>query len=401
MWAEKHGTEWRIRDRVAGKLVTLAAGYPTKAAARDGVAMLKGDQIRGDSLMPRGGTITVAQWIDLWWPSYEVTLKPSSAVSSGGIVRRYIRPMLGAHTLDDLASNPLAVKRWVADLLAGKTQSGRPLAPKTVHNAHGQLHRLMADAVVQRLIRNNPCSHTGLPEVSQDEMRFLTEQEAERLISAMPERWRPLVMLLLFAGLRWGEAIGLRIGRVDVLSRKLMVVETLQELAGTAEMIFVSPKSKRSRRTVTFPVRIAAELAELVGMRERDELLFTAVQGGPVRYRQFWRRIWRPSLQRAGLPGLRLHDLRHTHAAWLISAGVPMLAVSRRLGHASIMVTMDRYGHLLPEVDDSIVSALDETLDKIDIDGDAGGLGSRVGAVIPDQNLGERTRTYGTAGHER
>lgn len=384
MWAEKHGNEWRIRDRVAGKIVTLAAGYPTKTAARDGIILLKGEQVRGEALVPRGGAITVGEWIDLWWPTYEVNLKPSSRTSSAGLLRRYIRPMLGAHTLDDLAGNPLVIKRWVSDLLAGRTQTRRPLAPKTVHNAHGQLHRLMADAVVQRLIRSNPCEHTGLPEISRDEMRFLTEQEAERLISAVPERWRPLILLMLFTGLRWGEAIGLRVGRMDVLTRRLMVVETLQELAGTGEMVFVSPKSKQSRRTVTFPVRIAAELAELVGMRGRDALVFTAVQGGPVRYRQFRRRIWVPSCQRAGLDGLRLHDLRHTHAAWLISAGVPMLAVSRRLGHASITITMDRYGHLLPEVDGSIVGALDGALDKIEF-------GSNVGAARPEPNGGELT----------
>jgi len=157
----------------------------------------------------------------------------------------------------------------------------------------------------------------------------------------------------------------------------------LQELADNAELVFVTPKSKRSRRTVTFPARVAAGLTHAATL-ERDALVFRAAMGGPVRYRQWWRRIWKPTLMRAGLEGLRIHDLRHTHAAWLIAAGVPALAISRRLGHASSTVTMDLYGHLMPETDDAIIEALEGTLDRLAIDG--GEISSRgnVGATRPD-----------------
>lgn len=390
MWAEKHGTTYRIRDRVAGKPVTLEAGYATKAAAKNRIAAMTADRLRGEFIDPRGGKVLLDDWLDMWWPAYEGTLKPSTVKSAAGLIRRYIRPMLGPAALDDI--DRLTVQRWTADLRAGRTPYGRPLAVKTVYNAHGMLHKILDEAVAQRLIRSNPAHRSGLPELEHHEMRFLTEPEAERLLAAVVPRWRPLILLLLFTGLRWAEAVGLRVGRVDVLGRRVMVVETMQELVETGEIVFVTPKSKKSRRTVTFPVRVADALIELV-TRDREEMLFLGRDGGVVRYNNFRTRVWYPALKKAGLEGLRLHDLRHTHVAWLISAGVPLTAISRRLGHASIVVTSDRYGHLMPEVDTGIMKALDEALDKIDG-------GSTMGAIGPEQAGATRSEPEEPAGQD-
>lgn len=369
MWVEKHGKVYRIRDLVAGKKVTLKGGFATKTAANAVMTTLKADELRGDALVPRGGEVVVGEWLDAWWPAYAASLKPSSRISADGLIRRYIRPMLGALALEDVGT--LAVQRWTADLLAGKTAAGKPLAVKTVRNAHGLLHKVMSEAVAQRLIRANPCERTGLPERQHREMRFLDHAEAARLVAAMPEHWRPLIILLLGTGLRWGEAIGLRAGRVDVLARRLRVEETMQELADTAEIVFVPPKSRMSRRSVGFTRNVAGALVPLVANKDRAALVFTAPRGGPVRYRVF-RKTWVAATAAAGLTGLRIHDLRHTHAAWLISDGVPLTAVQRRLGHASISVTSDLYGHLLGAVDEAIDSTVDEAMGMIDFGGELG-----------------------------
>ena len=391
MFVEKHGASYRIRDRVAGKKVTLEAGYATKKAAQNRVTALGADRLRGDFIDPRGGKVLLDDWLDMWWPAYEGTLKPSTKVSAAGLIRRYIRPMLGPAALDDI--DRLAVQRWTADLRAGRTPYERVLAVKTVYNAHGMLHKILDEAVAQRLIRSNPAHRSGLPELEHTEMRFLTEPEAERLLAAVAPRWRPLILLLLFTGLRWAEAVGLRAGRVDVLERKLSVVETMQELPGSNEIVFVTPKSKKSRRTVTFPVRVADAHIELVASKGRDEMVYLGRDGGVTRYNNFRSRVWRPALRKAGLEGLRLHDLRHTHVAWLISAGVPLTAISRRLGHASIMVTSDRYGHLLPEVDKGIMTALDGALDKID-------RGGTMGATEAEQAGATRSESEEPAGQD-
>jgi integrase len=358
MWVEKNGRTWRIRDNVGGRRVDIGAGYPTKTSAKAAMVQLQSDAIRGDALVPRGGRMLFVQWVDDWWPAYASTLKPSAAYSEGSRVRIHIRPMLGHLELDEITG--FTVQQWLA-LLAAGSEGRKPIAPKTIRNVHGLLHKILQAAVVERLIRSNPCASSRLPRRVHHEMRFLTAPEIERLLNSIPEHWRPIVLLLVSTGLRWGEAAGLKVGRLDLLAGRLTVLETLHELP-TGEVVFTSPKSERSRRTVTFPRSVAAELAALVVDKDRNDLVFTAPLGGPPRTRNF-RRTWLTATKAAGVSGLRVHDLRHTHAALLISAGRPLTAISRRLGHASISVTSDLYGHLLPEVDEGIITAIENVID--------------------------------------
>lgn len=375
MWVEKHGKTYRIRDLVAGQKVTIQSGYATKTAAKAALAGASADKQRGEALVPRGGRITVNEWVDTWWPAYVVSLKPSAAHSEGGRLRNHIRPLLGHLALDDLQGG-MAVQQWIAQLLAGTPSPRDPagfrrrkLAPKTARSCHGLLHTILQAAVRQRLIPANPCATTSLPRLVHREMRFLTEPEIARLLAALPAHWRPMVLLLISTGLRWGEAAGLRVGRLDLLAKvpKLTVLEAMHESSGTGEILFTEPKTARSRRTVTFTTKVALALTPLVVDRERDDLVFTAPMGGAARTRNF-RRVWLAALKRAGLEGVRVHDLRHTHAAVLISAGVPLTAIQRRLGHTSIVVTSDLYGHLMPEVDEGIIAAVEAALAGVDPD---------------------------------
>lgn len=390
MWVEKHGRTWRIRDAIGGKKVTLESGYATKTAAKAGMVQAQSDKLRGEQLVPRGGRLLLADWVGAWLPSYQASLKPSAAHSEPSRIRNHVLPLLGKLELDEV--DTLTVQRWVARLLAGEgpTADGRnrrPLAVKTVHNCHGVLYGIMQAAVEQRLIRSNPCVSTKLPKRTHKEMRFLTEPEAGRLLAAVPAHWRPLVLLLLATGLRWGECVGLAVGQVDVLAKtpSLRVIRALHELSGSARIVFTEPKTERSRRTVTFTRQVAAALVPLVANKDRGELVFRAPRGGPARTRNF-RRVWLKSTAAAGVAGLRIHDLRHSHAAALISAGVPLTAIQHRLGHSSIAVTSDLYGHLLPQVDDGILTAVAAALSAIDpavleaelddeLDPDGGGVG--------------------------
>lgn len=360
MWAEKHGSVWRIRDLVAGKKVTLETGWPNKTTAKNRIIELLNDKLKGDFIDPRVGQVLLSTWIEKWWPSYEPTLKPSTRISTLGLLSRYILPGLGEVALDDIT--PLTIQTWVAGMLAGTHRGARGrLSVKTVRNAHGLLHKILREAVRERMIRTNPAVGTRFPVHTRHEMRFLTEPEARRLLNTVPDHWRPLVLVLLGTGLRFGEAIGLRVGRVDLVKRRLEVAETMQELATTGEVVFVSPKSKMSRRMVSFTPAVAAALTPLMAGKKPDVLVFAAVQGGVVRYGVF-RKMWTRTIKRADLVGLRIHDLRHTHIAWLISDGHPLTAISRRVGHASISVTSDRYGHLLPQVDEGILDTVDRAL---------------------------------------
>ncbi|WP_030487311.1 tyrosine-type recombinase/integrase [Micromonospora chokoriensis] len=400
MWIEKNGPTWRIRDIVDGRKVTIEAGWPNKTSVKKRLTTLKADQIRGDFIDPRAGKLTVAEWVERWWPGHATGLKPTSVQSEGSRLRMHIVPLLGHLTLDEV--NNIVIQAWVTKLMSGLPDlerpgkwARRPLSAKTVRSCHGLLHSLMKAAVQGRKIRTNPCGDTKLPELVPKEMRFLTETEAGRLHTAVPEHWRPLVLLLVSTGLRWGEAVGLQLKNLDVLGGRLTVVRAMHEMSD-GSLIFGTPKTARGRRTVTFTPKVAAALTPLVVDKARDELIFKTTTGLPVRARNF-RRGWLKWVEAAGLEGLRIHDLRHTQAAWLISKNVPLSAIAQRLGHSSIAVTDGIYGHLLPEVDAGILKAVTEALEHIDPEALAAELEAEtVGDLLPEMadeaggEIGER-----------
>ena len=116
-----------------------------------------------------------------------------------------------------------------------------------------------------------------------------------------------------------------------------------------------------ARRTVTLPASLCDELARHLNHYPTDDLIFTASEGGPIRWSNFRRRTWKPATEAVGLDGLRFHDLRHSHAALLIAAGEHPKVIQGRLGHASIRTTLDVYGHLFEGLDEAAAERLDET----------------------------------------
>lgn len=169
----------------------------------------------------------------------------------------------------------------------------------------------------------------------------------EQLLPAVPDRYRALVGVAGGAGLRWGEAVGLRWDAVDLMGGSLRVVRTVVEVAGyVSEKSY--PKSRAGRREVPLPPFLV-EL--LTAHREAFEPgptgeLFTNVAGGPLWRGSFRSRIWKPALLRARLPlALRFHDLRHCYATWLVTDGTPINLVQAVMGHEQASTTLDRYTH--------------------------------------------------------
>jgi integrase len=382
VWVEKHRKVWRIRESVTdpatGELtkVTLKTGFTTKTAAKDAMVHLKADEINGGPLVPRGGERTVAALCEEWWSEYEPTLtRVKSRESIRGVMNRYVIRLLGHATLRQLEDNPAIVQRWVNDLSAGRHKTpARPLAPKTVNNAHGQLSQIMGYAVKRRLIRGNPCAETDLIDPIFTEHMYITPAEADQLIAALPPHWRPLVLFLLATGCRWSEALGVRAKNIDVRVFKKWIEDE------SGQFHDEDVKSRRARRTVSFTCRVAEVLAPLlITEGGRDRHIFLTPRGlDRIRHKDFYE-PWHAARKAAGLDGLRVHDLRHTHVAWLIAGGVGMPEISRRVGHKSAAFTDDIYGHLMADLDPRLISALDEAMAVIDM----GGIGGETEPVRP------------------
>lgn len=262
--------------------------------------------------------------------------------------RRYIKRDL--HALAHLPLTALTehdVANWVKHLETTGGRSGTGQSPKTIANKHGFLSGALATAV-PKLIPANPAAGRRLPRGSGDdhERVYLSRDDFAVLLKAVTEPWRPLVEFLVASGCRWGEAVALKPSDVD-LEKNEVRIRRAWKYTSTKGYHLGPPKTKRSKRDVKVSRNVLAKL-DLTG-----EWVFAntgrgrRAAGGPVRYPNFHANVWTPAVQRSGLVEKPSpHDLRHTCASWMIAKGVPLAVVSRHLGHESIQITVDVYGHL-------------------------------------------------------
>jgi integrase len=197
--------------------------------------------------------------------------------------------------------------------------------------------------------------------VESEPMRFLSHDEVATLADTIDARYRALVLVAAYSGLRAGELIGLRRKHVDLLRRTITVVEQVQYIGG--RMVQSVPKSSAGRRQVALPGLVVVALDDHLGRYSEpgpDGLVFPAPEGGYLRLENFRKRAWNPATVAAGVAPLRVHDLRHTCASLAIAAGADVKVLQRMMGHASAALTLDRYGHLMPGQARSVADRLDE-----------------------------------------
>ncbi len=340
------GTRYDVRYRdPTGKVRTKT--FTRRADADRYARTVAVDLDRGDWTDPTRGRVTFREWWERWWPS-TVNLRPSSRARDESYARNHLLPHFGPVPLAGI-DHPM-VAEWVATL----TASG--LAPATVVKAAQILNKTMTAAVHSGMVRANPVARVDLPRIERREMLFLTPSEVAALADTIDPRYRALVLTGAYCGLRWGELAGLKRARVDLLHRRLEVLEIVTEVKG--RHITGPPKTAAGRRSVPLPRFVADELARHLEAVP-GEIVFPSPEGGLLRGSLFRRRFWQPATVAAGVPGLRLHDLRHTAVALWIAAGASPKAVAARAGHSSVVTVLDRYGHLLPGHEEMVDDALD------------------------------------------
>lgn len=345
----RHGAGWRGSIQVPGHGTLKRGGFSTKAAAARWERDTATDLERGTYRDPDAGAVTFDQWAKEWQATRGV-LGVRTRAEDDSIVRTHLVPAFGTVRLDQIG--PLAVRQFVSALADRR-------APKTVRNVHGVLHNVMALAVAAGKIDSNPCVGTKLPDNERRKvMACLTEQQLGHLFASAPAWWRPLLVTLAGTGLRWGEAVGLTVEHVDLMAPEVRVRQTLNP---TASAWKPTPKTKAGRRHIGLPYAVVDVLLPLVAGKSGADPVFTTEGGALVRHRWFNYAIWQPTCKTAGIKATP-HDLRHSHAALLIANGVPMPAISQRLGHASIKTTFDTYGYLLPRVEADLLAGLDRVL---------------------------------------
>ena len=182
--------------------------------------------------------------------------------------------------------------------------------------------------------------------------------ETVALAEAHPDRYRALRYLAVDTGMRWSELIGLRRSRLDLRARKVRVTEQLVRLE-TGEWLRKEPKTGASVRSITissFTASLLTDHLERFAAPGLDGLVFPNRAGNPLILSSFWNNVFSPAMTKAGVR-CRFHDLRHTSVALAIAEGAHPKAIQTRMGHSSINVTLDRYGHLFPELDEALAQS--------------------------------------------
>lgn len=343
------GWDARYRDPVGAE---RSRTFSTKREAEQFLARQSADMQRGEFLDPRLARTRFEDWAEEWRRT-TVHLKPKTQVSYESILRNRLLPRFAGARI--AAVEQVDVRRFIAELAEAGDEPG------TIRNSFNVLRLVFATALGSGAIKTNPCSGVRMPKSRRQEMLFLDPQQLLALADAITPRYRALVLVAGYAGLRAGEIGALRTGRIDLLRGTLAVQESLADVKG--KLVFGATKT-HSNRTVRLPRFLCKAVEDHLAdyPPTADGLVFTSPTGTPLRHNLFYARHFKPAVVWAGLPeALRFHDLRHTCAALLIAQGAHPKAMMERLGHSSIEVTLDRYGHLFPSLDAALTNGLEMT----------------------------------------
>jgi integrase len=296
------------------------------------------------------------------------------------IAENQIVPHLGEKVLQRL--KPIDVEAWHTTLKTKGRKDGKGgISNRTIGHAHRVLSKALRDGARHGLVVKNVAVEEGAPKVESEEMIILTEDQ----LAALPTSLQglpiyPRGITAVFTGLRRGELLALRWtagprgewSMVDLDHKIIKVREALEETKAHG-VRFKVPKTKGSRRDITLPdivvdvlrehrkAQLELRVALGLGKLEDDELVFPALDGAPMSPDAFSAE-WRDVADKIGLIGVPLHSLRHTHASQLIDAGVDVVTISKRLGHASPAITLKIYAHLFRKDDGKAAAAINAAL---------------------------------------
>jgi integrase len=320
------------------------------------------------------------EWAQHWVDTRQVRDKTRRDYAA--IVKNHLLKRFGGQAINRI--DRIAVTAYVAELT-----NDPKIAAGTVASIRRVLSMILNEAARSGAIPRNPADGVKAKRGRREEMVLLRREQVTVLANAIAnpvigvgnrghtkqDHYPALGFMVRFVsetGLRSGEVAALRVGKVDLERRRVYVDSSATEVSvkeNPAGVVYDEPKTYEVR-SVPMPLSIAEQMREHLKTRpsDPDAFVFTMVEGDPIRHSIMYNRHWKRALKQSVDPqgnqlvplNTRFHDLRHTYATLLIAAGANPLTVKQRMGHSSITVTMDRYGHLFPHLEEDLTDRMDE-----------------------------------------
>jgi integrase len=368
-WELKYDAD---RDPLTGKrrvrYVSVKGG---RRAAEIELARLIAQNADGEGIDP--SKETVAGFVDRWdrdWASINTSAKTAERYRQ--LLKLYVVPHIGSVRVQKLRAVHLS--ELYAKLLRAGGHKERPLSARSVGHTHRVLHRMLGHAATWGVAATNVAALVSPPPVPESEISILTEEQIGATLRHLESRTlRPIVSFLLGTGARRGEALALRWKDVDLDRGVVRIERSLEQTKG--KLAFKSPKTRHGRRNVSISPWLVAELrAHRTRQQERrlslgmgrapDDALVFARWDGSVRAPHTVTQKFAQAMAALKID-CTLHAVRHTHVSQLIAAGLDVLTISRRIGHASAAITLNVYGHLFRNTDARAAEIMEATFAKV------------------------------------
>lgn len=281
------------------------------------------------------------------------TLRPTTLEGNLGQIKNHINPTIGKIKLKDLRPD------HIQSLYSQKLSQG--LSRRTVQLLHVNLRTALKQAVKWGLVARNVTDFVQAPRPDKPSHTFFTKEQLNKFLESVKgDKWEVIFILLVYCGLREGEVLGIHYEDCDMVNRVINVRHTVVTLK--KGLMIGEPKTKASKRAVTLPkIAYDALKAHLDQLDRNHGLIFTTSADTPIYPRNFIRHF-KSRLVEAGLPDIRVHDLRHSHASLLLASGVNPKLVQERLGHSTIALTLDTYSHVIPSLQEEVAKRMDDLM---------------------------------------
>lgn len=359
-------------DQATGKPKRKSFYAQTRKEVADKLAQALREVQNGGYVEPM--QTTLAEWLDKWLTAYKRgQLKAGTYENYETLINLHIKPALGKIPMAKLQANMLQ-NFYNEKLEHGRADGAGGLSTRTVRYLHVVIRQALQQAVKEGLLARNVADATSPPTIKNKQMQPLAEADLLDFLDAVKEdRLFAAYLVAATTGLRRGELLGLCWDCVGLEQGTLTVKRQLLAL-NSGLTLDDTTKSKSGRRNITLPDDAIRELKAhrkrqaqerlLAGAAYQDSgLVFCKEDGTALGPKEFTKSFQR-RLVKAGLPKVRLHDLRHTHATLLLARNIPAKLVQERLGHASITMTLDLYSHVTPEMQRLAADSLNGLLAK-------------------------------------